>query len=80
MRHLCFAQARSVVFKRQLLFRFVNTEAAEAIGVRELAEMAQLVFREWRLQFVSDFHECHAVIIAARSKLPARWPGVLDNR
>ncbi len=28
MRYLCFAQARSVVFKRELLLRFVNTEAA----------------------------------------------------
>ena len=75
MRHLCFAQARSVVFKRQLLFRFVNAEAAQAIGVRELAEMAQLVFRERRLQFVGNFDEGHAGIIAARSELPARCPG-----
>jgi hypothetical protein len=75
MRHLRFAQARSVVFKRQLFLRFVNAKAAQAVGVRELAEMAQLVFGERRLQFVGDVNESHAGIIAARGKPPACRPG-----
>ena len=41
---LRFAQARSVVFERQLLFRIVQPEAAQAVGVGKFAEPAQLIF------------------------------------
>ena len=44
MRDLRLAQARSVVFERELLHRFVDAKTAQSIGVRELAEMAQLLF------------------------------------
>jgi hypothetical protein len=39
-----------------------------------LAEMAQLVFRERRLQFVGNVNESHAGIIAAHGELPVRRP------
>ncbi len=66
MRDLRLAQARSVVFERQLVLRFVDAKAAQSISVRELAELAQLFFRERGLQVISNFHECHEGIIAAR--------------
>ncbi len=68
MRYLRLAQSRSVVFERLMVRRFVDAEAAQAIGVRELTEMAQLLFRQRCLQFISNFHECHGVIIAACGK------------
>jgi hypothetical protein len=70
MPDLRFAQPRGVIFKRQLFLRFVNAEAAQAIGVRELAKMTQLIFGERRLQFVGNVNESHAGIIAARGKPP----------
>ncbi len=54
--------------------RFVKAKAAQAVSVRELAEMPQLVFRERRLQFVGNVNESHAGIIAARGELPVRRP------
>lgn len=63
--HLCFAEARRVVFEGQLLPRIVETEAAQAVGVREFAELAQLVVAQRGLQFISDFHEGHGGIIPA---------------
>src|SRR5207245_7770529 len=63
--YLRFAQARRVVFKRQLFLRIVQTKPPQAVNVRELAEMAQLLFAQGRLQFISHFHECHARIIPA---------------
>ncbi len=41
---LGLAQARGVVFERQLVLGFVDAKAPQSIGVRELAEMAQLLF------------------------------------
>lgn len=42
--YLRFAEARSVVFERQLLFRIVQPKASQAIGVGKFAELAQLFF------------------------------------
>ena len=68
VRHLSFTQARGVVFEGQLLFRVVQAETAQAIGVGELSQMAQLVVAQRGLQFVSNFHECHGGIISASRK------------
>ena len=68
MLHLCFQQARGVVFKRQVVFVFVHANAAETVSVGKLAELAQLVVVQRRLQFVGDVHECHASSISARAR------------
>jgi hypothetical protein len=60
MYDLALAQARSVIFKRKLVFCLVMAEAAQAIGVCEFAELLQLFPGERRLQLESDFHECHS--------------------
>jgi hypothetical protein len=67
--HLRFAQARSVVFKRQLLFRIVQPEAAQAVSVGEFAEVAQLVVVQRGLQFIGDFDECHGGIISVTGEI-----------
>ena len=54
--HLGFAEARGVVFEGQLFPRIVEAEAAEAVSVREFAEMEELVVAQRGLQFVSHFH------------------------
>lgn len=68
MRDLRFAEAGGVVFERQLVCRWIDAEAPQAISVRELAELAQLLIGQGGLQFVSDFHEGHGGIIAAGQK------------
>ena len=65
MGDLGFAQAGGVVFEGQLIGCRVNAKAAQAVGVGELAEVAQLIVGERGLQFVSDFDESHEGIIAA---------------
>ena len=65
MGDLRLPQARGVIFERQLVGRWVDAEATQAIGVRELAEVAQLVVGKRRLQFIGDFYECHGGIIPA---------------
>jgi hypothetical protein len=57
--NLRVAQARGVVFERQMLFGFIEAETAQAVGVGEFAEQAELFRGKRGLQFVSDFHECH---------------------
>jgi len=66
--HLRVAQARSVVFERQLVHGVVDAEAAQPVGVREFAQMAQLVFGERGLQFVGNLDECHGGIITRPGK------------
>ena len=61
---LCFAKARSVVFKRKLALRVVDGEAAKAVRICEFAERAKLRVRERRLQFKFYFEERHTQIIA----------------
>ena len=56
---LGFAEARGVVFEGELVFLFVDAEAAEAVGVGEFGETAKLFEAQWRLQLVGDFKECH---------------------
>lgn len=63
--HLCFAQPGSVVFEGELLFRVVQAKAAQAVGVGEFAELAELLLAQRRLQFIGHFDECHAGIIPA---------------
>lgn len=62
---LRFAEARGVVFKRQLLFGIVEAEAAQAVGVGEFAELEQLILAQRRLEFIGDFDEGHGGIIPA---------------
>jgi hypothetical protein len=42
MGDLCFAQARGVVLEGQTVLLFIHAEAAEAVGVGELAEALKL--------------------------------------
>lgn len=56
---LGFAEAGGVVFERQLFFAVVHAKAAEAVGIGECAEAAELVGREGRLEFVGDFDKSH---------------------
>ena len=61
-----FFQAGSVVFELQPVLQFVDVEAAQAVGVGEEGEMAELVGLERGLEFVGDFDEGHdGRIIAA---------------
>lgn len=53
-----FAEARGVVLERQVVL-VVDAEAAQAVGIGEFAEVAELVLGEGRLQFVDDFDESH---------------------
>jgi hypothetical protein len=71
MGHLRLAQARGVVLERQVVL-VVDAEAAQAVGVGEFAEMAELILSERGLQFVGDFDESHARIIAGRSSRSRR--------
>jgi len=64
VRDLCFTEARSVVFEREMELRVVNGETAEAVGVGKFSERAKLCVRERRLQFKFCFKECHVQIIA----------------
>lgn len=63
---LRFAEAGSVIFEREVALGIVKLEAAEAVGVGECCEMAELVLREGRLEFEFGFEECHAESIADR--------------
>jgi hypothetical protein len=54
------AEARGVVFESEMVLLFVDAKAAQAVGVGECAEAAELFETQGRLQFVSDFEERHA--------------------
>jgi hypothetical protein len=58
--NLSVAEARGVVFEGEMRLLFVDAKAAQAIGVGECAEAAELFETQGRLQFVSDFEERHA--------------------
>ena len=49
VRDLGFAEAGGVVFEREVEFGVVDLEAAEAVGVGEFAEGAELIVGERRL-------------------------------
>jgi hypothetical protein len=68
---LRLAQARGVVFECELIFLLIDAEAAETVGVGELAEAVELFEAERGLQFVGDFEECHGGIIPAPNKANA---------
>ena len=53
------AEARSVVFERDLVFPLVDAEFAQAIGVGEFAEALELLKAQRRLKFISDFKKRH---------------------
>jgi hypothetical protein len=75
------AQPRSVVFKGQMVFCFIEAEAAQAIGIGEFAEQAELFLRKRGLQFVSDFHECHVRHYSSPPQVErASPPATLDTR
>lgn len=74
---LCFAQARSVVLKGEMLLGFVKAESPQTVGIGKFAEAAELVFRQRGLQFVGYVHERHAGIIPATANwvpLPSSGP------
>jgi len=62
-----FLEARSVVFEGEAIELFVDAEAAQAVGVCELTEGSELLGAKRALQFVGNFDESHAVIIARPS-------------
>lgn len=59
MSDLGLAESGGVVFESEAVVLLVDLEAAQAVSVGELAETAELLEAERRLQFVSDFEECH---------------------
>jgi len=59
-----FLEARCVILKRQLIELLIDLEAPQAVGVRKLAESAELFGAQGPLQFVGYFHQGHAWIIA----------------
>jgi len=65
---LGFAQARSIVFERKLLFGLVQPKRAQAIGVGEFTEAEKLRVGEGRVEFVSHVNESHEESIAGRSR------------
>ncbi len=69
VRHLGFAKARSVIFKRELQLGIVDGETAKAVSVREFTERAQLCMSERRLQFKFGFEERHGKSIAESTKI-----------
>jgi hypothetical protein len=56
---LGLAEAGSVVFEGEMEFGMVELKAAEAVGVGEFGERAELIVREGRLEFEFGFEECH---------------------
>ena len=66
------AEARGVIFKGQLFFSFVHAELAQAVGIGEFAEAAELFEAQRGLQFIRDFEKGHARIIAAGEKFVLR--------
>jgi hypothetical protein len=68
MRDLRVPQPRSVVLERQVVLAFIESNPAQAVGVGKLAETPQLVLGERGLQFIRDFHECHAPHYTSPSK------------
>ena len=56
---LSLTQSRSIVFNGDAVVRFVDRKAAQAIGVCELAEFAELLVAEGGLQLIGDFQKCH---------------------
>ncbi len=63
------AQARGVIFKREMEFGIVEFEAAKAVGVGKFAEGAELVVGERRLEFEFGFEERHEGSIARETSL-----------
>jgi len=71
-----FFQPGRVIFKGQAVRLFVNAKSPQSIGVGKAAKRLQLLRAQPRLQFVCDFHECHAQIIALQgvvSRCQPRW-------
>lgn len=78
-RHFCFLQARSIVFKRQLIFGFIHAEAAQAVRVGKLAKAPQLLGPDRSLQLVGDFNKGHAWDYS-RPRICGRKPGGEDRQ
>ncbi len=68
------AQAGRVVFKREMVFRFVYVKFPQPIGIGEFSEPVELFQSERRLQFECDFEEGHAGIISGLRKMKAARP------
>jgi len=61
---LSFLQPGGVIFERQSIEVIVHAEAPQAVGVSELPQGAELLGAKGALQFVGDFDQGHAWIIA----------------
>ncbi len=66
--HFGFLQARSIIFEGQAMEVLINAEAAQTVGIGELPEGAELFGAQRALQFVGDFDQGHAWIIAMSSR------------
>ena len=64
MSDLGLAQSRSIVFDGDVVIGFVDGKAAQAVGVCEFAEFAELLVAERGLRLIDDFKKCHGGIIA----------------
>ena len=72
MGDLSFAEARGVVLEGELVLLFVDAEPAQAVGIGEFAEAAELREAQRGLQLIRDFEKGHARIIAAGEKFVLR--------
>jgi hypothetical protein len=69
---LGLAQAGGVVFEGEMIFLFVDAEAAQAVGVGKFTEASELFEAERRLKFVGDLDECHGESIAGGANAVSR--------
>jgi hypothetical protein len=61
MGDLRVAEARSIVFEREMVLLFIDAKATQAIGIGEGAEAAELFEAQRRLEFVGDLEQCHGL-------------------
>jgi hypothetical protein len=79
VRDFGLAEAGGVVLEGDLKFRLVDLKAAEAVGVGEFAERAELIVRERGLEFEFGLEECHGGIIAKSGWRTGRKSRGLDG-
>jgi hypothetical protein len=68
------AKAGGVIFERKVELGIVELEATEAVSVGKLAEGAELVVGERRLEFEFGFEERHKQIIPEIVYASECWP------
>jgi hypothetical protein len=60
VRYFRLFQARRIVLKRQMLPLIAHAKLPQPVSIRKPAEMMELFIAQRRLQFVSDFDQCHS--------------------